>query len=95
MKPSKKSGLLFLLLIAGSPLYANFSQAHWRWRKDNGSQTRATWHSPQDFPTTNPFVPGQAIRIRMEIVNSLGNNETGVIGLQYQRGSSGAWTADL
>jgi hypothetical protein len=91
MKPSMT--LLFLLLIAGSPLYANFSQAHWRWRKDNGSQTRATWHSPQDFPTTNPFVPGQAIRIRMEIYNSLGNNETGVIGLQYQRGSSGAWTA--
>ena len=85
--------LFFLLLIAGSPLYANFSQAHWRWRKDNGSQIRATWHSSQDFPTTNPFVPGQSIRIRMEIVNSLGNNETGVIGLQYQRGSSGAWTA--
>jgi hypothetical protein len=84
--------LFFLLLIACSPLYANFSQAHWRWRKDNGSQTRATWHSSQDFPTTNPFIPGQSIRIRMEIVNSLGNNETGMIGLQYQRGSSGAWT---
>jgi hypothetical protein len=88
-----KPALLFLLLIAGSYLYANFSQAHWRWRKDNGSQTRATWHSSQDFPTTNPFVPGQSFRIRIEIVNNLGNNETGVIGLQYQRGSSGAWTA--
>jgi len=93
MKSSMKPGLLFLLLITGSHLYANFSQAHWRWRKDNGSQSRATWHSPQDFPTTNPFIPGQPIRIRIEIVNSLGNNETGVIGLQYQRGSSGAWTA--
>lgn len=84
--------LLLLLLIAGSPLFANFSQAHWRWRKDNGSETKATAFSPQDFPSTQLFVAGVTNRLRLEVYNSLGNNETGVITLQYQRGSAGAWT---
>ena len=98
MKSNVRSLLFFLLLFlllsgTSGSVFANFSQAHWRWRKDNGSQTRAGWYSPQDFPTTNPFLPGRSMRLRIEIVNSLGNNETGMIGLQYQRGSSGAWIA--
>jgi hypothetical protein len=94
MKRALLFSLLCLLLLGVSgTVFANFSEAHWRWRKDNGSQSGATWHSPQDFPTTNPFIPGTPVRLRIEIVNSLGNNETGTIGLQYQRGSSGAWTA--
>jgi Secretion system C-terminal sorting domain len=84
--------LLILLIIAGSPLFANFSQAHWRWRKDNGSEIKATALSPQDFPFTLPFVAGVTDRLRLEVYNSLGNNEAGVVTLQYQRGSSGAWT---
>jgi hypothetical protein len=87
-----RSGLLFLLLITSGHLFANFSQAHWRWRKDNGSERQAAWQAPQDFPSTQPFVPGQPVRLRIEIYNGLGNNETGVISLQYQRGSSGIWT---
>src|SRR5258707_4349934 len=63
------------------------SQAHWRWRKDNGSQNHATWTAPQDFPATLPFTAGIPVRLRIELYNGLGNNETGTIGLQYQRGS--------
>lgn len=84
--------LLFALLISGSQTFANFSQAHWRWRKDNGSETKATALSPQDYPSTQPFQPGVTNRIRLEVYNSLGNNETGTVTLQYQRGSAGAWT---
>ncbi len=84
--------LLFLLLLLSSQLFANFSQAHWRWRKDNGSETKATALSPQDFPSTQAFAAGVAGRLRMEVYNSLGNNEAGIVTLQYQRGSAGAWT---
>ena len=84
--------LLFFLLANCSSSYANFSQAHWRWRKDNGSETKASALSSQDFPSTLVFAAGVANRLRMEVYNSLGNNEAGVVSLQYQRGSSGAWT---
>src|SRR5260221_1081639 len=92
MKP--KTILLYILLSAtGGQAFANFSEAHWRWRKDDGSQNRATWTAPQDFPSTLPFTAGTPVRLRIELYNSLGNNETGTIRLQYQRGSSGAWTS--
>lgn len=84
--------MLLLLLATSSQLIANFSQAHWRWRKDNGSETSASWVSPQDFPATQPFVAGTPVRLRLEVYNSLTNTETGTVTLQYQRGSAGAWT---
>ena len=87
-----RSIILFLLLITSSHLFANFSQAHWRWRKDNGSERQATALAPQDFPSTQPFVVGQAGRLRIEMYNSLGNDEKGTITLQYQCGSNGTWT---
>jgi len=84
--------LCTLSLITGTQLFANFSQAHWRWRKDNGTETKAGWHAPQDFPSTLPFIQGAPIRLRIEVYNSLGNAERGTVSLQYQRGSAGAWT---
>lgn len=85
--------LLYLLLLATtSQVVANFSQAHWRWRKDNASESKASWLSPQDFPTTQSFVAGATYRLRIEVYNSLTNTEIGTVNLQYQRGSAGAWT---
>ncbi len=93
MSAGKLHLLLILLLFASSPLFANFSQAHWRWRKDNGGEKQAAPLAPQDYPSTQPYIAGQPFRLRIELYNSIGNTETGVVGLQYQRGSSGAWTA--
>jgi hypothetical protein len=84
--------LCTLLLISGTQLFANFSQAHWRWRKDNGTEKNAGWHVPQDFPSTLPFISGVPLRLRIEVYNSLVNDEKGTVSLQYQRGSAGAWT---
>src|SRR4051812_33507500 len=90
---SKKLLLLYGLLFATcSQVFANFSQAHWRWRKDNAAESKATWHAPQDFPATLPFTAGVPLRLRIEVYNSLTNIEQGVVNLQYQRGSAGAWT---
>ncbi|MDO6429937.1 hypothetical protein Q4E93_05045 [Flavitalea sp. BT771] len=83
--------LCTLLLLSGTQLFANFSQAHWRWRKDNGTETKAAWHAPQDFPSTLPFISGVPLRLRVEVYNSLVNDEKGTASLQYQRGSAGAW----
>ena len=88
----KKLLLFYGLLFASSQVVANFSQAHWRWRKDNASEKLATWLAPQDFPTTLPFTAGVPLRLRIEVYNSLVNTESGVVNLQYQRGSAGAWT---
>ena len=92
MRSKRLLACCLLLFVFGSQAVANFSQAHWRWRKDNAAENKATWLSPQDFPTTLPFVAGSPLRLRLEVYNSLGNTETGVVNLQYQRGSAGAWT---
>ena len=91
MRSKRLLAVCLLLFACGSQVIANFSQAHWRWRKDDASESHATWVSPQDFPATLPFVAGVPLRLRLEVYNSLTNTETGVVNLQYQRGS-GAWT---
>ena len=91
---NRKTILFYILLtVTGSQAFANFSEAHWRWRRDDGSQSHASWIAPQDFPATLPFTAGIPVRLRIELYNSLGNNETGMLRLQYQRGSSGPWTS--
>ena len=85
----KHCTLIILLLVTGSRVFASFSEAHWRWRKNDGSETAATWRSSQDFPGT--IMDSAGIRLRVEVVNGTGNNETGVAGLQYQIGTNGAW----
>jgi hypothetical protein len=89
---SKKLLAICLLFAISSEVVANFSQAHWRWRKDDASESRASWQAPQDFPTTLPFIAGVPLRLRLEVYNSLVNTESGIVNLQYQRGSNGAWT---
>jgi hypothetical protein len=81
--------LLLLLSLVGSNVFASFSQAHWRWRKDNGSQTSATWRDAQDFPGT--IMDSSGIRLRMEIYNSTGDNEMGTVNLQYRMDTTGTW----
>ena len=81
--------LFFLLLLVGRQAFASFSEAHWRWRKDNGSETSATWRASQDFPGT--IMDSAGIRLRIEIYNGTGNNETGTAGLQYRIDTAGAW----
>jgi hypothetical protein len=92
MRSKRLLAVCVLLFATGSQLFANFSQAHWRWRKDNGSESLATWISPQDFPSTLPFTAWVPLRLRMEVYNSLTNTETGIVNLQYQCGSAGTWT---
>src|ERR1700743_3344684 len=86
----KSTLLILLLLLTCSRVFAVFSEAHWRWRKDDGTQASAAWRASQDFPGT--IMDSAGIRLRIEVYNGTGNNETGTVGLQYRIDTTGAWT---
>ena len=64
----KKISLVAILLISVSNIFAFTTQGNWRWRKDNGSQTTATWLAAQN---TVPVIssPTETLRIRIELYN--------------------------
>ena len=65
-----KKVLLFCFLIAASVnSFAFLSQSHWRWRKDNGSQTTATWVAPEDS-SAKIFSTSEALRLRVSFFNN-------------------------
>ncbi|TDW96333.1 hypothetical protein [Dinghuibacter silviterrae] len=85
----KHIAIIVLLLLTGGRVFAVFSEAHWRWRKDNGPQAGATWRASQDFPGT--IMDSAGIRLRIEVYNGTGNNEMGTVGLQYRMDTTGTW----
>jgi hypothetical protein len=76
--------LLAILLFLGG-----INEAHWRWRKNDGPEARATWRESQDFPGT--IVDAKGIRLRVEVSNTGKRAEAGIVGLQYRKDSSDAW----
>ena len=65
----KKSLLLAVMLVASYQLFAFTTQGVWRWRKDDGAQTVATWMAAQN----TPVMIGSAdstIRLRIELYNN-------------------------
>jgi hypothetical protein len=99
-----RSASLLLLLTIGAhvvlirrpdghrALTARLSQTHWRWRKDDGAETKATALAPQDFSFTQPLVPGSAVRLRIAVCNGLDHHVAGIVRLEYRCGHSGRWT---
>jgi len=65
----KKILLLSFLISASVNSFAFLSQSHWRWRKDDGSETTATWAAAEDSPLT--ICPSdEALRLRMSFYNN-------------------------
>ena len=64
----KKLLLMAILLSSVSEIFAFGTMGNWRWRKDDGSQTTATWIAAQNtsFVLTDTT---SAIRLRIEIYN--------------------------
>lgn len=81
--------LLALLVVTYGNVFAVFSEAHWRWRKDNGPEASSGWRASQDFPGT--IMDSSGIRLRIEVYDGTGNNETGTVGLQYRMDTAGTW----
>lgn len=59
------------VLLSGSTIIqkpAEFNQAHYRFRRDDGDEASATWNTFEDSAST--LVYGENIRLRFEIANS-------------------------
>ena len=65
----KKFLLLTFLIAASFQSFAFVTQGHWRWRKDDGNETTATWLADQDQSATISS-SSENIRIRFQIYNT-------------------------
>jgi hypothetical protein len=65
----KKVLLLTVLLVTSYNLFAFTTQGVWRWRKDDGSETTATWKAGQNTPITI-YSTDSVIRLRIELYNN-------------------------
>ncbi|MEO6820870.1 MAG: T9SS type A sorting domain-containing protein [Ginsengibacter sp.] len=64
----KKILLTAILLVSLSEIFAFTTQGSWRWRKDDGSQTTATWRAAQNVPITITSTT-ETLRLRIELYN--------------------------
>lgn len=65
----KKVLLLAVMLVASYHLFAFTTQGVWRWRKDDGSETSATWIAAQNTPVTITSTDS-TLRLRIELYNN-------------------------
>lgn len=79
------------MVVAYNNLFAFVSQGHWRWRKDDGSETTATWLANQDESVTIEDI-SQNIRLRIELYNDDANsNNPENAELQYSVSGTEDW----
>jgi hypothetical protein len=87
----KKILLLIAMVVTSYNVFAFTTQANWRWRNDDGTETSATWKANQNTPITLSSST-ETFRLRLEIYN----NNTSTVGLldtlQYATSTSGPWT---
>jgi len=70
---------------------ANFTQAHYHWRYNNGSETTASSSAPED--TATGTFAGTINRLRIEVNNAGDATSSAAFRLEYQKNAtSGAWT---
>ena len=62
----KKILLVTALLVTSYNVFAFATQGVWRWRKDDGSETSATWKAAQNTPITI-YSTDSVIRLRIEL----------------------------
>ena len=68
----KKIFILTVLLVICGDLFAFTTQGVWRWRKDDGSETSATWIAAQNTSFTTAS-RDSTIRLRFELYNDPNN----------------------
>ena len=87
----KKLLLMLLMVVCWNNLFAFLSQGHWRWRKDDGSETAATWLGAQD-ETVTITSGSDNIRLRIELYNDDANtNDPKDAVLEYALDGTDTW----
>ncbi|CAN5559515.1 hypothetical protein BH10BAC2_BH10BAC2_33030 [soil metagenome] len=69
----KKFLLLTFLIVSTSQSFAFVTQGNWRWRKDDGSETTATWMAAENT-AASVSSGSDNIRLRIELFNSGSSN---------------------
>ena len=74
----KKVLLLSLLVVACNNIYAFTTQGDWRWRKDDGSETAATWLADEntEIEISNT---GENLRLRVNLLYIVGGLLDGAV----------------
>jgi hypothetical protein len=87
----KKFIILIILLAACNNIFAFLTQANWRWRNDDGTETTATWKAAQNTPVTLSTT-GQIWRLRLEVYDNVNDLPISLLDtLQYATSTSGPW----
>src|SRR5436853_4589445 len=86
----KKIIIVIGLLVACSNTFAFLTQANWRWRNDDGSETTATWKANENTQAVLS-ITGEIWRLRLEVYNNTGNGVAIFDTLQYATSTSGPW----
>lgn len=76
----KKIVLLAILVTAYGNLFAFTTQGNWRWRKDDGSETSASWIAAENGSITISTTDS-TLRLRIELYNDPNNHSGGSGGL--------------
>jgi uncharacterized protein (UPF0333 family) len=87
----KKLLILIVLLATCSNIFALLTQANWRWRNDDGTETAATWKAAQNTQAVLS-TKGEIWRLRLELYNNTGGSYPFYDTLQYATSTSGPWT---
>ena len=87
----KKFVIIIILLAAYSNTFAFLTQANWRWRNDDGTETTATWKAAQNTQAVLTTT-GEVWRLRLEVYNSAGSTINLLDTLQYATSTGGPWT---
>lgn len=87
----KKVLLLAVLLVSYSNIFAFLTQGNWRWRKDDGSETTATWLANENAAPTITSIDS-TLRLRIEVYNTQTNDIALTDTLQYTTDTAhGPW----
>lgn len=69
----KKTLLLFCIVAIVNQAHAFTTQGNWRWRKDDGTQTTATYLAAEN--TTPVITTSDNVRLRIELYNTTGSDQ--------------------
>lgn len=87
----KKSISFTIVLLVAVSAWASTTMGHWRWRKDDGSETTATWIAGQQVAPTITNTT-ERIRLRLELYNEETDAvELGTLFLEYTADGGVTW----
>ncbi len=80
--------LIICLLALGAQANAYVTQANWRWRNNDGTETNATWRAAENVPITITSIDS-ILRLRIQLQNNNADPKGINANLQYASAPDG------